>query len=138
MRWTVAQIIERRVTVVDSGCWNWSSVAGNGYGCVRRDDGKQVNAHRFIYEALVGPIPAGCDLDHLCRNRRCVNPDHLEPVSRRENLLRGDTIPAAHKAATHCKNGHAYTEENTYHRPDAPWIRDCRTCRRESDRRRRR
>lgn len=84
------------------GCWDWTGTkTDDGYGRVHTDAGMRV-AHRVIYELLVGEIPEGHDLDHLCRNRACCNPQHLEPVTRRENLLRGDTIPAAHVAGRDC------------------------------------
>jgi len=91
-------------------------------------------AHRVLYEWTVGPVPAGLELDHLCRVRRCVRPSHLEPVSRRENLLRGVTIPAAHVAKTHCPAGHPYVGANLELRPRG--YRVCRTCHRERSRRR--
>lgn len=73
----------------ETGCWNFTgSVSKDGYGR-RSFDGKMTTAHRSVYEQLRGPIPDGLDLDHLCRNRRCVNPDHLEPVTRRVNVMRG-------------------------------------------------
>lgn len=104
------------------GCWTWAaSCYSNGYG--RFDYGL---AHRIAYELVVGEIPEGLDLDHLCRNRRCVNPAHLEPVTRRENLMRGRTLVAAKAGQTHCKHGHEFTEENTHIRPNG--TRSCREC----------
>jgi hypothetical protein len=81
-----------KVAVASDGCWNWTgALSRNGYGRFGPQAGLTVGAHRFAYELLVGPIPEGLDLDHLCRNRRCVNPAHLEPVGRSENLARGAT-----------------------------------------------
>lgn len=109
-------------------CWEWTG-ARNAYGYgVFKLDGRVVMAHRFSYEAEVGLIPDGLQLDHLCRVRHCVNPAHLEPVTSRENLLRGSTITAANAAKTHCKRGHEFTPENTY--VDKKGRRDCRACRR--------
>lgn len=71
-----------------SGCWLWTGSTTDGYGNLTRDN-KTIYAHRLTYETLVGPVPEGLDLDHLCRIRRCVNPDHMEPVTRRINILRG-------------------------------------------------
>ena len=105
-------------------CWEWRAAVGrDGYGRVGFA-GKIWLAHRLAYELFVGPIPVGLDLDHLCRNRRCVNPAHLEPVTRRENLRRGRNW---HREKTHCKYGHEFTTENTYGRHDGG--RDCRACR---------
>lgn len=75
----------------DTGCWNWGlQVDRDGYGRARRaGETSPTAAHRVVYEEIRGPIPSGLDLDHLCRNRRCVNPDHLEPVTRTENYRRG-------------------------------------------------
>lgn len=110
-------------TVDDScGCWVWTGhISSNGYG--KAMGGKY--AHRLIFEALNSPIPAGLDLDHLCRNRSCVNPSHLEPVTRSVNLRRSPIIGG--KAQTHCVHGHLYDEANTYRRRDNN-RRDCRTC----------
>lgn len=84
------------------GCWQWvAGVASNGYGTWSLH-GRTNSAHRLLYTLLVGPVPAGLDLDHLCRNRLCVNPSHLEPVTRQVNLLRGDTLAAAHAADRDC------------------------------------
>jgi hypothetical protein len=131
---------ERVLNRVDdvNGCWVFQGAKSWGYGVLgtgRRGDGtrRMTSAHRVVYEALVGPVPEGLDLDHLCRNRACVNPTHLEPVTRQVNLLRGLTIPAAHAAKTHCPQGHAYDEANTH---VYRGMRLCRACDREKHRRR--
>jgi hypothetical protein len=116
----------------DTGCWVWHGGTAKGYGVIRAH-GRQQQAHRISYELFVGPIPEGLDIDHLCRNRPCVNPAHLEPVTRRENLFRGDTIPARNAAKTHCGRGHEYTPDNTVFARDGS--RDCKTCRNERRRR---
>ena len=87
--------------------------------------GKHFLAHRMIYELLVGPIPDGLEIDHLCRNRGCVNPGHMEPVTHRENLMRGDTVAAANPAKTHCIRGHPYDDENTYRYGSHRYCRAC-------------
>jgi len=89
-------------------CWRLPhEPSRDGYVYLSNGRGKpKLLAHRWIYEQVVGPIPAGLDLDHLCRNRWCVNPEHQEPVTRRENLLRGDTVTARNAAKTHCSRGH--------------------------------
>lgn len=113
-----------------SGCWIWTAAtARSGYGSVRfPGNGPMCPAHRVVYELLVDEIPDGLTLDHLCRNPSCVNPDHLEPVSHRENVLRGESPPAQLAKRTHCKNGHPYDEKNTYIWPGAN-TRHCRICR---------
>ena len=109
-------------------CWNWTaSLAQNGYGQFWLD-GKLVLAHRVAYELMIGHIPEGQTIDHLCRNRKCENPRHLEPVTHRENVLRGVSPVARNAVKTHCKKGHAYDLGNTYIRPNGG--RDCRICRR--------
>lgn len=91
--------------------------------------GDTLLTHRVAYEAFVGPIPDGQQIDHLCRQRACCNPEHLEAVTCRENLLRGDTLTAAQAAMTHCKRGHPFDEGNTYLRADRPNTRGCIACR---------
>lgn len=97
----------------ENGCWTWTRPLGTGGYATFWDGTKTVRAHRFSYRSSVGEIPEGLVLDHLCRVRHCVNPDHLEPVSPRENALRGETIPARNVRVTICANGHPYTSENT-------------------------
>jgi hypothetical protein len=116
-----------------TGCWNWTGkINAYGYGVIslsRREIGERIRsrvAHRVVYETVVGPIPEGLDLDHLCRNRRCVRPDHLEPVTRKENLRRGSSEHSGGK--THCKYGHEFTPENTIIHKHTGY-RACRTCR---------
>lgn len=115
-------------------CWTWDLQHDhNGYALVRLSNPRRTaRVHRVLYEFLVGPIPDGMELDHLCRNRGCVNPAHLEPVTHRENMLRGDTVAATNARATHCKHGHEFTAANTYWRPDGD--RDCRCCRADRSR----
>lgn len=112
----------------DTGCWVWIAYRDrSGYGKVnyRR---KMTQAYRVAYILLIGPIPSGKQLDHLCRNRACVNPDHLEVVDARTNTLRGNTMPAKWVARTHCNYGHPFDEQNTRrYGPDNRW-RECRTC----------
>jgi hypothetical protein len=106
--------------------WTGSRVA-NGYGQLTFAR-KRYLAHRFAFTRLIGPIPDKHDLDHLCRVRACVNVEHLQPVTRQENLLRGYTITAANAAKTHCPQGHEYTPDNLIRDKRG---RKCRTCNRE-------
>ena len=113
------------------GCWLWQgAITDRGYGCFRNREGKYRGAHRFSYEEHVGPIPDGLVLDHLCRVRNCVNPDHLEPVTAKTNSQRG--LGGRNNAVkTHCPAGHPYTPENTYiaipKKTGLP-LRRCKTC----------
>jgi hypothetical protein len=121
-------------TVTPSGCWEWHrSLDGKGYGTFGiKIDGvwRTVKAHRVSYEIHVGPIPEGLQLDHLCRNRACCNPSHLEPVTNRENGLRGESPCALNARVTHCPKGHEYTPENTLIKTTRCGTagRDCREC----------
>lgn len=109
-----------RVQQRPDGCWEWlGHIDRAGYGGYK-SGGHYWMAHRFAYETLVGPIPEGLEIDHLCRVRACVNPDHLEPVTHTVNIRRRFTD------YTHCVNGHEFTEANTYTRPSGH--RDCRIC----------
>lgn len=101
------------VPFTPGSCWTWNAgTNGDGYGTfgltLAPHTYKAVGAHRLVYEALVGPIPAGMEIDHLCRNRRCVRPDHLEAVSHRVNVLRSDGPAALAARRTACPRGHAY------------------------------
>lgn len=124
-------------TTMPTGCIEYTgSRSRGGYGTVSVGGGTNRPAHRASYELVRGPIPDGLQLDHLCRNRICVNPAHLEPVTQRENLMRGEGPSAVHARQTHCVNGHEFTPENTYY--DAKRNRrTCRACSRERQRRRR-
>lgn len=108
-------------------CWLWTDAPLHfGHGRFTLTHKKSVKAHRFAYELLIGPIPEALVIDHLCRNPPCVNPAHLEPVTKGVNALRGETFVAANKAKTHCKRGHRFDEENTIWVPAG---RKCRACR---------
>jgi len=115
----------KRITKTDT-CWLWAEPLRAGYGMIKNEGGRPVGAHRVVYELLVGPIPDGLHLDHLCRVRNCVNPTHLEPVTRRENILRGESFAAANRAKTHCPQGHEYNGMNT--RVSQSGKRHCRPC----------
>lgn len=128
---------ERLWSKVDASgdCWLWTAHVADGYGYIR-DGTKTCRVHRVVWELLVGPIPDGMQLDHLCRVRRCVNPDHLEPVTGRENRLRSPIHWSGVLARkTHCKRGHEFTAENTY--VEKRGTRNCRTCQRDKMRQRR-
>lgn len=119
--------------VLEDQCWEWTGALSDGYGYFKRAVGlepRMVKAHRYAYTYLLGEIPEGLVLDHLCRNRKCVNPLHLEPVTNEENILRGESGPARNARKTHCPQGHPYDELNTYTHTSG-W-RQCKTCRNEA------
>jgi hypothetical protein len=116
----------------ETGCWNWTAGKNSwGYGTFWLN-GRNERAHRFSYEALIGTIPGGLHIDHLCRNRKCVNPAHMEPVTLQENTRRGES-GWKQAAKSHCPKGHPYAGSNLYlHvQPSGP-RRHCRTCRNEA------
>ena len=130
-----------KVEVQANGCWHWTGSRNeSGYGKIKDPLRRNpVRAHRWAYEVFRGPITGF--LDHTCHgrdlnckggvsclHRRCVNPDHLEPVTNRENLLRGRTFAARHAAKTHCLRGHEFAPDNTY--VDSLGRRYCRACKR--------
>jgi hypothetical protein len=121
----------------NTGCHLWAGVLGDtGYGRFTQRLGNKtfnVQAHRFAYEHAKGPIPAGMEIDHLCRVRVCVNPDHLEAVTRKENWRRSNGTSATNARKTHCKRGHPLSGENLYVTPQG--YRQCRTCINEKSRR---
>lgn len=116
----------------DNECWEWAGGHfSEGYGAVVID-GKTRLTHRVAYEKVVGQIPDGLGIDHLCRNRGCCNPSHLEAVTTRVNVLRGVGVTAENARKTHCIHGHEFTPENTRVRPGRG--RECWTCHRERTR----
>ena len=119
------RLLSKAVINWETGCWEWAASKDRyGYG---KFSIKSVHerAHRVAYELIEGPIPASLQLDHLCRNRSCINPAHLEPVAPSENVMRGQSFAALNAIKTHCPAGHEYTSENTYRWRNA---RHCRTC----------
>lgn len=124
-----SEVLERfwsKVEKTDT-CWLWTgSLASGGYGSFNYKY-KHYRAHRLSYEQIRGEIPKGLVLDHLCRVRSCVNPDHLEAVTHRVNILRGIGGSAVNAKKTHCKNGHLLSGDNLRNRLTVPW-RECRQC----------
>jgi len=132
----------------ETGCWEWTAAIGTvGYGKIVWE-GRVVDSHRVVYGLLVGPIPDGLVIDHLCHtpecrdfadrtgctHRRCQNPEHMSTVTQRANVLRGMSAPAMNARKTHCAAGHEYTSETMTLDSGA---RRCKICRREADQRRR-
>lgn len=135
-RGTVSERFDRSTTHTDNGCIVWTAyVAPDGYARFWARGRKWV-AHRFAWIEAHGEIPEGHDVDHLCRNRRCVNLDHLEVVTHRENIVRGHgprLISERAARVTHCRRGHPYDQENTRWRTkDGCRYRQCRACTRKA------
>jgi len=109
---TIEELLDKRIPDRQPGqCWLWTgTIMPNGYGLCGWQY-KRYLAHRLIYEHLIGAIPKGLEIDHLCRTRHCVNPAHLEPVTHAENMRRGKSY---YQKRTHCIHGHPYDAANTY------------------------
>lgn len=119
-----------RYEVTENGCWTWLGAKNRkGYGHMQWN-GEAGGAHRIFYKALRGPIPEGQQIHHVCRNKACVNPDHLQVVTPRQNTMLDDTPARRNAEKTHCKHGHEFTPENTIIRADG---RECRACRYRSN-----
>lgn len=119
--------IADRIDIAESGCWTYRGhIQRLGYArAFIRKPRKFWQAHRLVYTYLVGPIPEGLELDHLCRNRACCNPRHVEPVTHTENVRRGNR-----KNHGFCQKGHELTEQNTYWNPSGFVV--CQICRRRN------
>ena len=132
-------LIERLLSsfMMNKDCWECAIIdEGTGYGRLhaRQPKNKQVYAHREMYKLFTGDIPKRMQVDHHCRNRRCINPEHLELVTPKENLMRSDITHASiNKAKTKCINGHKFTKNNISRRRDRPNSRGCKTCLKETN-----
>lgn len=128
--WRGIPLIRRfalQVQIQTNGCWIWTgAISSNGYGVIARSGHNLVGAHRISHELFNGPIPKGCEIDHLCRNRACVNPNHIEAVSHSLNVIRGDSPTAQRRRSGFCVRGHEMTPENRDTKK-----RRCLVCQRE-------
>jgi hypothetical protein len=127
----ISEVIDKwTMPIPHSGCWLWMrAISTHGYAKGSLN-GKVRDLHRPVYEALVGRIPTGLHIDHLCRVRHCLNPAHMEPVFQRINTLRGIAPPAEHSKQTECVHGHVFDFENTYvYWDNEGFHRSCRACR---------
>ncbi len=123
----------------NTGCWLWmGGKTRSGYGVVytgnSRANNSQTTSHRHAYNMLVARIEDGLDADHQCKVRACCNPDHIRPVTRRQNLDNSNSISTVNRLKEECPAGHRYSADNTYVLPNG-W-RQCKTCRRANDRKR--
>lgn len=120
-------ILEAAIPPDQDGCWDWPGTrTAGGYGQMRGGSKVKIYVHRASYEAFVGPIPDGLHIDHLCRNRACFNPAHLEPVTNAVNCARGMSPGAVVARTNICARGHELTEDNVIRRSDG--ARQCRPC----------
>jgi HNH endonuclease len=131
---SVIERFNKKYYIDNNGCWIWIAYKDkNGYG-IFRDKSSIIRAHRFSYQYYRGKIPKDLELDHvICQNPTCVNPNHLEAVSHKENILRGNSPSALHSKQTHCQNGHALNKDNIYFNKNAN-SRRCIICRRKNAR----
>ena len=124
------QHIKSKVEIDENGCWNWTGkIAKNGYGHItypNKNDRKTYLIHRITYALFKSEIPIGMTIDHLCRNRKCCNPEHLEIVTSKENTLRGNGIAGINARKTHCIKNHPLSGNNLYITPDKR--RNCKKC----------
>src|SRR3990167_4248135 len=135
---SLAEKFELAVIRRSTGCWEWNGCFDpNGYTRLYHAH-RGIFGHRFSYEQARGPIPIGMEIDHLCRNTGCTNPEHLEPVPHRINVLRGIGTPAVNAVKTACPRGHQYDTSNTIRYPDGRrWCRKCKNQQAREYRRRR-
>jgi hypothetical protein len=125
---TFEQRFWAKVDRCDLGCWNWTGALSREHGQIQRN-GKRTYAHRITYEWFKGTIPPKFHVDHLCRNPRCVNPNHLEAVSCKENTHRGNNFVASNAKKQLCKRGHEFSRTRIRKRVNSVWVeRVCQKC----------